>query len=1283
MNNLQTIAADAAVACLRVLRRLLQDEEVTLAQLSYLIENVHDPLAQACLPPSQRPMIMAAPQLSSSSPSVLNHFSSPSKRANSSASSPMAAAVGSKEKLRRLPPQPAMVEAAALAQQQTLAKTAKSAGRTHKTVDSSSKKGAVCSKPPSSSTSASAARAPLTFSQYWDIFANLPTLYMVHLTLVQHLDIILQRLTQIVEDLHPATLETTNRAPPNDVSTGAALGEDILRAVAPSSATTHAPDAALNTLLSTRKHVAAFRSSSAGAVAGARSIHNEIGVMVCEFFGSELMKHFMAEHMMYAVKYTQRAAPQLLHLSRLWRWSAESSASSGVSAASLAHLSEVDQKTILRNGLFLDFLWRSFGPSGIPADSRVSIPASPELQQSAAAGAQCQWPPPTEALSGGSGGARRSRPGPAPSPPETRLPPIPAMWEGFRTLLMLLATPLSILRRYSHVARCLVESGALLPKDRDRLQSSFIDVAALRISEETNLVMEELYLHDVTGIMALMDIPGTRSPPAPGRSGTFASGVSMSTGGAIDLADGESTHSSPAAAPASAGAPVNYSSRVLIHYGRLMKRFGRGRHERLTFLFSDWMCYAEESSNGRFRVRGTIPLSGLHVVEVPDDPSLDTVNGFELVLPSLPKRIIFYAASPEQRDQWVNAIRYTVRQFTERQRHNQAVPSGLTRSSNATTTTGDGSTLSVMRPTAPMLTFNSRLSRQRRCDGMWQEYRDLERRKGEMALPPSHMIPGAGAASSPTVAPSAVGGSSSLSVCHSPPPAIVSSGDPSRDGSFVHQRSSSAHRHLDYDVTPWSQRASVHRRIRSQDLIVAHQQQLAASSSQIATPTQPCEAPPGAGGAAVGSYSDLDRIVVDAGDMGNSPPVGVADRSVPPQQQHSNQLLSPVTSAAPVPSATGWRSSGSGVSTPLRRPVSERFEAVKLSSSGGNLSQQQQHQRTSSASLRSSLAGTLDHQPQSAPLSHPEKAASHPNGSNATPLQPTPASSSDGSADTPPLSPEVHSNAPAADDEMVREDSVTEASEPIEDEDQLVSPASPQAVDRRAAATVSPPLYSKLLGLDPHQCKESSNSTSSSGVLDTNVDDPAVSPNALDDRLQTSNAPPPDTAEAHHRHSAPLGPLNGCVISIQALSTPAAVVGEGEAREPRPFAVSDHHASATGSIMRATAPLDQNLNDGVEEDDSATPTAAVTAFRFCELTHHPLMIPASPLVLDSTSAAVSRENGSAPTPFRTHSDLSAIADADPQKLMAAEAPLHTTAVPRHVDPMVNEPQDSDSEGDSV
>ncbi|CAJ1018026.1 putative PH domain containing protein [Leishmania utingensis] len=1251
MSNLQMPAADAAVVCLRVLGHLLQDEEVTLAQLSYLIENIHNPLAQVCLPPSQRPIAVAAPQLSSLPPSVLNRLSPPSRYAYSSASSPMAATAASEAKARRLSPQPAVCETAPPAQQQqtTSAKKAKTTAKAHKTVYGASKKGVANAKVSSSSTSEAEARVPLTSSQYWDTFANLPALYTVYLALVRQLDTMLQRLNHIVEELHLTTRDTANSGAAYNPSPGTALGEDMVSAVSHSSAATPA---------------SALRNPSPSAVAGACSVYREIGAIVCEFFESDQMKHFMAEHMMYAVKYTQRTAPQMLRLSRLWRWCAESSASSRVSVASLAHLSEVDQKTILQNELFVDFLWRSFGPSGIPEDGRVCIPASSGLKRPTTAGGQGQAPSTGTPVGGGGGGARRSYPTPAAPPPAAHLPPTPAMWEGFRTLLVLLATPLNILRRYSHVARCLVESDALLWEDRERLRSRFVNIAAWRISEETNLVMGELSLHDVKGIMALMDIQG----------------ASTNSGGGVGLAGGESINNSSASALTSAEISLDYSHRILIHYGRLLKRFGRGRHERLIFLFSDWLCYTEESSNGHLRVRGTIPLSGLHVVKVRDDTSLDTINCFELVLSSPPKRIIFYAPSPEQRDQWVDAIRYTVQRFGERQKNNQVVVSGSARDSKMSATARNGGVLRVMRPTAPMLMSNSRLSRQRRNDAVCQGHGDLQRRIAEMAPQPSRMISEPAGASSPAVASGLECGSLPISVSHSSPLANAPSGDPSHDGSFSPQLSSSTHRQLDYDAPPCSQLASVDCRIRSQDFIASHQQHLAdSSSSHIVPPTQTVGAPPGIGGVTGDTNSSLNCIVVpglEAGNMDRVSSVHTTERSASPHHQGSYQLSSPLISAPVVPPPAGRHSTsslrslnidgmastngsggGSNVSTPLRRTVLGRFEAIKRI---GSEKSQQHQQRTNSASLRDSLTSTWERQPQQGSSPFPEKVSHRVGGSTAA---------------SPPLSHEVHNNAAMEEeeDEVAQMDLTAKVSESIEDDDQLVSLASL----RHAAAAVQSSLSSELLGLEAHQDKE--DSTSSSVILHHLIN-PVDCPTLLNGGMQASNAPPPDTSCAQHSHSVTQGPINGNVDSIIKASPTPAVAREEEngSRDARPAAAAVHKTNRTGSVMSAGVPLEHSVNGSVEEDGSATPTAVVTACRPPRPAHRRPMAPTPSFVKKSRQVVVAHEKGNVPAPFRAFIDSPTDLGTGLAKGMGAEEPLNEAVTPCHVDPVVKGPHDRDS-----
>ncbi|KAG5510568.1 hypothetical protein JKF63_06865 [Porcisia hertigi] len=1212
MSSLQNPAADAAVVCLRVLRRLLQDEEVTLAQLSYVIENLHDPLAERCVPPSQRPILVTAYQSSSTPTSVLGRFTSPNKHARSLAPSPLSKVSAVDQKAGRLPPQPAVVEAAAPVQQLTTSThTAKAMrGETHKRTSETSKGGGVNATRPSL-TSGAAARAPLTFSQYWDIFANLSTLHTLHFTLVQQLETIIQRLAHIVEELQPATRDAANSTTRHDASTHSALVDDTSVAVLQLSSTLPSPATAPNQNLNQRKQASALRRSPASAPPGPRSVYNEIGVMVCDFFGSELMKHFMAEHMMYAVKYTERTAPQLLRLSRLWRWSAESS-SAAAAASPLAHLREKDQKTILENRLFLDFLWRSFGHSGVPADSRVCIPASPEPNPPAmvGGGGQGQVLLPIKASAGGGGGTRRSHPSLATgSSPGARLPPIPAMWTGFRTFLMLLATPLNVLRRYSHVARCLLESGALLPKDCERLQSSFVDVAALRMAEETNLVMEKLCLHDVRSIMALMDMPGARSPDSP-----CASANGKGSAGLITCAP---MNSGSAGALAPTEAPVDYSNRALIHYGRLLKRFGRGRHERLAFLFSDWMCYAEEKSNGRFRVRGTIPLTGLRVIEVRESPSLDTANCFEFILESPPKRITFYAASPEQRDQWVDAIRYTVRRFCERQKHEQAV-------------TGDGGMPSGMRPTAPVLMFNSRLSRQRRHDSMWQEYVDHQRHVAAMALQPSSTLHGADGVSSPPVTAGSVVRELSLPVDHSSSLANISSGDPSHDGSLASRHSSVAYRQLDYDVTPWSQRASVHRRIRSQELIAVHQQQLAVSPlSHIHTPTISAFE----SGAAVDSNADQDCIIVpspDARDMGSATSVRAADRNTPPQQQQqlpnapallSISLSAVAASTVRLPSA----------STPLRRPVSERFDAVEAISEENLL----QHQHQEKLSLQS--------------------VARHAN------------SNSDGEeADVGPLLLEGHHKAHSEDREMILEESTTETSDPFGDYDQRTSLALPHPAECHATVAPLVTMYRESFELDTQQEKEegggdsSSSSTSKSAVLDS-INDTEGSLTPRHNRTQNPSTPSLGTSQ---------GLLSGSVLSTTDVLSPAPVIAQEEVHscDTRPVAATDHSECKTGRIVNTSI---RPVKGGVGEGDETT-TVPMTAPRSPGLIPHRPITPMSLLgvVVSSPAAAAEQECDSEPVPLRAIIDSSAGIDSKPEALMGTGVARKEARIPRYVDPVV-------------
>lgn len=1138
MSGFNTTAMDAAVVCLRVMRRLLQDEEMTLAQLNYLIENIHDPLAEACLPPSQRPII---PTLAPSSPQPSSRAGSVTRQHCVSALARTLSQSSENDKKShklRQSPQPVMLTPPLGGLN---AAEATSPTGSKQPPNPIARK--TASKPP-------ARQVPLTFSQYWDLFANLPTLYAVQLALVQQLEGIIQRLFLIMDELQPLR-ESLEAVPPlseegashhNSANHTSATNHPSSSPASPDAHAAAPPTSAHGGSRGSRRHVSALRFPMLGSVPSNRGVYGEIGVMVNDFFGSDLMQHFMAEHLMYTAKYTQRAAPQLLRLSRVWRWTGGAAPSaSSLSRAALANLCDADRSMLLQHALFLDFLWRTFGRDGVPPDSRISI--TPSLESHAATTTQASMPTETvnttsahdataaAGAAGGSnngnnsatnsGGQRRVRTpaagaaagavtgggGGSTSPTSTNgggskplLPPIPAMWEGFRTILALLATPLGGLRRYSHVARCLVESGALQPKDRDRLQESFIDVVAFRMSEETNLVMEELWTQDVAGIMALIDMPGSRpandktslqtSSRRTGTGGVGAAGVGGAGlhDGHTNVPDSVSGTASAAVAAAVAaslsGAPsptssatgvgggstpsTDYSNRALIHYGRLSKRFGRGRHERLAFLFSDWMCYVEECSNGRFRVRGTIPLPGLRVIEVRDGEAGDAMHGFELLSPHLPKRLIFFTSSPEQRGQWVDAIRYTVRRFCDQHQPRQGANAVANASVVAPAVTmGETGLPSVMRATAPMLSAQSRLSRQRRYDGVWQDYVDVQRRMKEAFAPTSPIQPGMSSASLGGFG-GAVGSLSSTG--HSPPPPVNLSGDPSRDSSFAGQRSTSTHRQLEFDVTPWSQHASVHRRIRSQDLFAAHQQQqqqqqqATGSSSRTASPTHFAGTrlnaslsaePEGAekpvtlpGGGSVGNASMLERATSLPGEAEEGPsaarlptPLLLSPSTTLPGKSSERRRSSSVRSAfLEAVGSASVRIGGSGVlGTPLRRPVSERFEAVKSTGNSNqvNSSAQQQQLRRSgsivgteiSSSSGLTRAATTPLIPTAA-VSDSGRTDEKAGDGNAAEVE-----EGDGAAAAEP-SPPPHDSEVIAGDQIMLEDSTTEPSAPVEDDDE-------------------------------------------------------------------------------------------------------------------------------------------------------------------------------------------------------------------------------------------------------
>lgn len=707
----------STATCHRILRRLLEDESILLLQLSYVIANIHDPIIESCdpsypklFPPTLLPVVVAEKVLPSSV----------------------------------LPPERAV---------QAAPEAPSTLSPSSSTVKRKNGKPANCTDP---SPAPSAGRL-MTFGQYWELFANLNTLYGAQTRLVNSVQDTVDRLTALLDRLEREAEELEvkhtlsvmgNRDEKNPGNHASGPQQPPLNALPP------------------------LPAASSATPQSRKGDHNEsslddLSEIVCGFFTGATMLAYMAEHMMYTINYTNRAAPRLLELAKLWRWSLGPLAStnsavpgttptgSSVSAAP-GQLQPDDCATLQQYARFLDFIYRSFGPSGIPSDSRVSLAALPEH----IAGT------PPHVKSPGQKGGKRNTCG-VRNPSCADLPPIPPDWRGFNTFVMLLATPLPSLRRYTHVARCLAGSKALPDHARQALQSDYVEVAAARLGEENTTVMSDLAQHDVASLMNLID------------------------GGRPSCGDETLTRFRQ----------PDDGTRVLVHYGRLAKRSGRGRHERLVFLFSDWLCYVEERGSSRLRLRAAMPLDTLRVLDVADAPAMDLTNCFELI-GAQTKRYIFLASTPEQKIQWISAIRCTIKQHSSPHRIAGPVattipyPSSLRRGStdsSAPLPTPAAAAHSIAKP----LLASSRLNRQRTFDMEWQASRDASQRQLPAGSSSLHLV---------STRLSTTGGGGPAEALHS------------RTSSLGVNRSTT-HRPLDYDVASWSRIVNVHRRICSHDVI--------------------------------------------------------------------------------------------------------------------------------------------------------------------------------------------------------------------------------------------------------------------------------------------------------------------------------------------------------------------------------------------------------------------------------------------------------------------------------
>nr|CCC53874.1 conserved hypothetical protein [Trypanosoma vivax Y486] len=420
---------------------------------------------------------------------------------------------------------------------------------------------------------------------------------------------------------------------------------------------------------------------------------------VVEVFCSNVMQKYVAEHMKFSLHYSRSISPCLLEMWQTFCPTHNRSGANGnhLSVDNFYSTRPMGRRTDFSSYRgFVRFLWCLMGGErGVPDDPRASGARMPDY--STRGGEAKSSPSTSSSTPHSTGGAVASTAEQvnfifASSIAMTEDPHIPANWRGFETLLALLSSPLASLRRFVHVGSLLVGSNCLAKSLKQQLQVQFLVPVSTRVAEEENMALSELAKQDAKNITNLIEgADATTSEEA-----TSLPGYKDKKFTRVD--------------------PFSDGSRVLVHRGRLTKRFRRGRHERVVFLFSDWLCYAEDLANGRLRLRASLSLDGLKVVEL--NNGTDCENSFDVVTPKM--RFSFIAPTREQRQQWVNALRSTV-QLYEKRSHRPSAPPKQQRE-------GAADVAPERAPTAKgMVLFSgSRLLRQQRSDYYLQE--QLKRR---------------------------------------------------------------------------------------------------------------------------------------------------------------------------------------------------------------------------------------------------------------------------------------------------------------------------------------------------------------------------------------------------------------------------------------------------------------------------------------------------------------------------------------------------------------------------
>ncbi|CCW69519.1 unnamed protein product [Phytomonas sp. Hart1] len=357
---------------------------------------------------------------------------------------------------------------------------------------------------------------------------------------------------------------------------------------------------------------------------------SEVAEIILSLFTSDVLNLFIYEHVDYVMNYIHKAMPLVQRLAAASQQTMDVGPNSWIFPAPMRHKKPISRDELAGYEGFIKILRRALGPSGVPNDARVCSRSLLEVFS--------REDGPYNSRQGDCGVVRASKPPLG----------IPEGWRGFETFLGLLSAPLPSLRRIVYAMNCLLHSGVLDGGNHERFRHQLEEILP-RMGRETNMVLDDLLQRDVEHVEALWGTPSWRSILESEWFHAFKH---------CEMARSEANRVQIGPVPECRGGSV------LLHKGRLYERTNHDNHYVMLFLFSGWVCFGEELGPTSLRLRGSMPLETLRVLDVEDLPPLNFTNGFKLISPKI-KDLTLFAKTPEEKRYWVEIIQDAIEQHTQ------------------------------------------------------------------------------------------------------------------------------------------------------------------------------------------------------------------------------------------------------------------------------------------------------------------------------------------------------------------------------------------------------------------------------------------------------------------------------------------------------------------------------------------------------------------------------------------------------------------------------------------